>query len=351
VLAPDVFLDMLRRERKRADRCGHAFSVLLVEVTPGAGDAAPAEWEAITRALSAVKRDTDLVGWFEQDAVVGLLLAEISRGDGSVPAKVESRVRRELARRLGDEALATVSVKRYTHAGGPLQAGEGSPVEPLLETLPVAAHTRLHRAGKRALDVAGSLALLLALSPVFAIVAAAVKLTSRGPVFFRQERVGIGGRPFRMLKFRSMYTDAGHALHQDYVTWFITQSDQKKGADGEVFKLQNDPRITRIGHFLRRSSLDELPQFWNVLAGDMSLVGPRPPLPFEVEKYQPWHRRRVLDAMPGITGLWQVEGRSRTTFDEMVRLDLRYAKSPSIWTDIRILAATPRAVITGKGAC
>lgn len=160
----------------------------------------------------------------------------------------------------------------------------------------------------------------------------------------------MGGRPFRMIKFRSMYANAGHGIHQDYVKWFITASDRQKGANGQVYKLQGDPRITPVGRFLRRSSLDELPQFWNVLTGEMSLVGPRPPLPFEVEQYQPWHRRRVLDAMPGVTGLWQVKGRSRTTFDEMVRLDLRYARRPSIWNDIKILAATPRAVVTGKGA-
>ena len=117
-----------------------------------------------------------------------------------------------------------------------------------------------------------------------------------------------------------------------------------------VFKIVNDPRVTPLGHFLRRSSLDEFPQFWNVLRGEMSLVGPRPPLPYEVARYKRWHRRRVLEAKPGITGLWQVTGRSRTTFDEMVRLDLRYARSYSLWTDLKILLATPRAVCSGKGA-
>jgi lipopolysaccharide/colanic/teichoic acid biosynthesis glycosyltransferase len=115
--------------------------------------------------------------------------------------------------------------------------------------------------------------------------------------------------------------------------------------------MMNDPRVTPIGHFLRKTSLDELPQLWNVLRGDMSLVGPRPPVPYEVEQYKPWHCRRVVDAKPGITGLWQVTGRSRTTFDEMVRLDLRYARTQSLWTDIKILLATPAAVIAGKGAC
>ena len=136
------------------------------------------------------------------------------------------------------------------------------------------------------------------------------------------------------------------------MSWFIQSSGQSQESPANTtFKLAHDPRITPIGHLLRKTSLDELPQFWNVLSGDMSLVGPRPPLAYEVEQYKPWHCRRVLEAKPGITGLWQVTGRSRTTFDEMVRLDLRYAKSYSLWTDIKILLATPRAVISGKGAC
>jgi lipopolysaccharide/colanic/teichoic acid biosynthesis glycosyltransferase len=134
------------------------------------------------------------------------------------------------------------------------------------------------------------------------------------------------------------------------VTQFITSGGQSEPVKDAPFKIANDPRITPLGHFLRKTSLDELPQFWNVLCGEMSLVGPRPPLAYEVEKYKQWHCRRVLEAKPGITGLWQVTGRSRTTFDEMVRLDLRYARKRSVWNDIRILLATPGAVVGGKGA-
>jgi len=181
-------------------------------------------------------------------------------------------------------------------------------------------------------------------------VAGLVKATSKGPVFFRQQRVGEHARPFMMLKFRTMHANAAHDLHQQFVSQFIQGDVRESAASAPVFKIVGDPRVTKIGHFLRRSSLDELPQFWNVLKGDMSLVGPRPPLPYEVKVYKSWHWRRVLDAKPGITGLWQVTGRSRTTFDEMVRLDLRYARRPSVWTDIKILLATPRAVISGRGA-
>jgi lipopolysaccharide/colanic/teichoic acid biosynthesis glycosyltransferase len=150
-----------------------------------------------------------------------------------------------------------------------------------------------------------------------------------------------------------MRVNASATIHREYVTSFIKGNGQSQPSVGSsaVFKLTKDPRITPFGHFLRKTSLDELPQLWNVLRGDMSLVGPRPPLQYEVEQYQPWHLRRVLEAKPGITGLWQVKGRSRTTFDDMVRLDLRYARTSSVWTDVKILIATPGAVIAGKGAC
>jgi exopolysaccharide biosynthesis polyprenyl glycosylphosphotransferase len=228
-----------------------------------------------------------------------------------------------------------------------------APVDPLLgDYRPRPARASVNDAFKRALDIVGSLMLLIALSPVMLIVAILVKATSHGPVFFKQTRIGQRGKPFQMLKFRSMRPNAGSAIHQDYVTWFIKQSGKQSEDKGSgVFKITNDPRITGIGRILRNSSLDELPQFFNVLMGEMSLVGPRPPLPYEVEQYKAWHCRRVLEAKPGITGLWQVTGRSRTTFDEMVRLDLRYARSYSLWTDVKILLATPKAVISGKGAC
>jgi lipopolysaccharide/colanic/teichoic acid biosynthesis glycosyltransferase len=151
-----------------------------------------------------------------------------------------------------------------------------------------------------------------------------------------------------------MRTDCDSRIHQDYVSQFIAgKVEEKPAADSgaaPVFKIQKDPRITPIGQFIRKTSLDEVPQFWNVLRGDMSLVGPRPPIAYEFRAYDVWHRRRVLEIKPGITGLWQVEGRSRTRFDDMVRLDLRYARSWSIWLDLRILLQTPGAVILGNGA-
>jgi lipopolysaccharide/colanic/teichoic acid biosynthesis glycosyltransferase len=154
-----------------------------------------------------------------------------------------------------------------------------------------------------------------------------------------------------MLKFRTMHIGVDDRVHRDYVSSFIKGAGQIQGSgQNGFFKLTNDRRVTPLGRLLRKTSLDELPQLWNVLRGDMSLVGPRPPIPYELEQYAPWHRRRVLEAKPGITGLWQVTGRSRTTFDEMVRLDLRYIGTRSLWTDIKILLATPAAALLGKGA-
>jgi exopolysaccharide biosynthesis polyprenyl glycosylphosphotransferase len=212
---------------------------------------------------------------------------------------------------------------------------------------------RISQAIKRAIDVAGSAVLLLLLLPIFAAIAAIIKLTSKGPIFFGQERLGEFGARFKCLKFRSMYLNNDSKIHQDYIRQFIAGSaDVEKPSANEpvVYKITKDPRVTAIGRFLRRTSLDELPQLWNVLVGEMSLVGPRPPVPYEFEIYELWHRRRVFEVKPGITGLWQVSGRSSTRFDDMVRLDLRYCRTWSLWLDLKILIATPKAVIFGAGA-
>jgi exopolysaccharide biosynthesis polyprenyl glycosylphosphotransferase len=206
---------------------------------------------------------------------------------------------------------------------------------------------------KRIIDIAGSGALLLLSSPFLLAIAIIIKLTSKGPVVFRQERIGQFGERFKCLKFRTMYANNDPKIHQEFVQKFIAgQKDAKNAGESNapVFKITNDPRVTPIGRFLRKTSLDEFPQFWNVLKGEMSLVGPRPPVPYEFQVYDTWHRRRVLEVKPGVTGLWQVSGRSRTSFDDMVRLDVRYSQSWSIGLDIKILLATPRAVLGGEGA-
>ena len=203
------------------------------------------------------------------------------------------------------------------------------------------ATVRASYAAKRLLDVAGSGIGLVLLLPVFLAIGTAVKFSSPGPVFFSQIRVGQDGRFFRFWKFRSMRTDA-EALKASLAA-------QNESKDGVIFKMKDDPRITRVGKFLRRTSLDELPQLWNVFVGDMSLVGPRPPVPSEVQEYTLEDRKR-LNVKPGLTCLWQIGGRSDLSFREQVRLDKEYIQSPSVWKDLAILLKTIPAVISGRGA-
>lgn len=218
-------------------------------------------------------------------------------------------------------------------------------IQVLPQILSIREHSSLVGAAaiaKRAIDVLGSLAGLLFLSPIFLGAALSIRLESKGPVFFKQTRVGLNGRKFRMYKFRSMYLDAESRIEE------IKHLNEVK--DGPIFKIKEDPRITKVGKFIRRSSIDELPQLLNVLFGDMSLVGPRPPLPREVIHYQPDHWER-LSVKPGLSGLWQVSGRSETSFEEMIRLDRTYIENWSLALDIGILLRTIKVVLTGYGSC
>ena len=194
---------------------------------------------------------------------------------------------------------------------------------------------------KRLIDIFGSAIGMILLSPVFLAIAIAVKLSSPGPVIFSQVRVGRYGRHFKFYKFRSMRQDA-EALKESL-------KEQNESKDGVIFKMKDDPRITRVGRFIRRASLDELPQLWNVFIGDMSLVGPRPPVPSEVREYTLEDRKR-LDVIPGITCIWQVKGRSDIPFNEQVRLDKEYILAPGVWKDVKILLQTIPAILSGKGA-
>jgi lipopolysaccharide/colanic/teichoic acid biosynthesis glycosyltransferase len=203
---------------------------------------------------------------------------------------------------------------------------------------------------RRLFDVAVALALILLLSPLLIGVALAVRLDSRGPALFRQRRVGYLEREFTLFKFRSMRTDADPQSHQEYVTALI----KGEGADGgggreNLYKLAVDNRITPVGRWIRRWSLDELPQLFNVVRGDMTLVGPRPAIPYEVAEYPSWYRER-FSVKPGLTGYWQVSGRSERTYEEMVRLDIEYAKRRSLGLDLSILVKTPWVVLSRKGA-
>ena len=206
---------------------------------------------------------------------------------------------------------------------------------------------------KRAVDIVGSLIALIVFSPVMLVTAICVKISSPGPVIFCQKRLGAKAIPFDFYKFRSMRSDSNDQIHREFVLKLIDgqhSSINNGNSDNPLYKMKADPRITAIGKIIRKTSIDELPQLFNVLKGDMSLVGPRPPIAYEAEKYQAWHLRRILEMKPGITGLWQVEGRSRTGFDDSVRLDIKYLQKWSLFLDLNILIRTAKEVLHCRGA-
>ena len=203
---------------------------------------------------------------------------------------------------------------------------------------------------KRVVDIGASVLLLLLFSPLLLAVAIAIKAFSRGPVFFAQERIGYRGRPFKFYKFRSMHVSNDESIHQDFAKKWIEGDEKAEFKDSgiKVYKITEDPRIIPwVGAFIRKFSIDELPQLFNVIKGDMSLVGPRPCLPYEAEMYRRWHKMR-FDALPGITGLWQVSGRNRLSFDQMVALDIRYLQNWSLGLDLQIMVKTPYIILFDK---
>jgi exopolysaccharide biosynthesis polyprenyl glycosylphosphotransferase len=357
VLNEEAFHRMISLERKRTERSGKPFLLMLLDMGNGLlSDKSEKALDKILSALSLATRETDITGWYKKNSVVGVMFTEFGAEDrNSILSTIMTRVSETLRNNLSSRQFGVISISFHLF---PEEWNQDIPQRPSNPTL----YPDLRRRDnarkffcvtKRIMDIAGSALALLLFAPILLVIAIAIKLTSNGPVFFRQKRVGQYGEQFVFLKFRSMHVNNDASIHKAFVTQLIAGSAQSQPGNGNgqgVYKLTSDPRITRIGGFLRRTSLDELPQFLNVLKGEMSLVGPRPAIAYEVEAYDIWHRRRVLEAKPGITGLWQVNGRSRIKFDDMVRLDLRYAKTWSPWMDLKILLRTPVAVVFGDGA-
>jgi lipopolysaccharide/colanic/teichoic acid biosynthesis glycosyltransferase len=357
ILPEDLFLGMLCFERKRAERSGKTFLLLLLDARCAGGTGRHANvLKGMLKAAAVARRQTDPAGWYEHETMLGIIFTEFKMlSDSSVVNTLLQKVRQRLATELSADDLRLVQVSAHTFGNEPDGKDSGNPADPLFyPDLVDGQHSRkVSLLLKRALDIVGSAAALILFSPLFVLVYLTVKITSEGPVIFRQKRVGQFGVPFEFLKFRSMYIANDPTIHEQYVRTFIAgKADPVISAtNGQVvYKITNDPRVTWLGRIMRRTSVDELPQFWNVLKGEMSLVGPRPSLPYEIEGYGLWHHRRLLEVKPGITGLWQVRGRSQTTFDEMVRLDLQYSRTWSFLLDVKILLQTPRAVLSGDGA-
>jgi lipopolysaccharide/colanic/teichoic acid biosynthesis glycosyltransferase len=354
ILPEELFLGILCLERKRAERSGKRFCLVLLDAQDAIHKACEADvLKAIVKVAGATRRETDPAGWYKSQAILGIIFTEAPR-DPIVTETLFEKVHEALTAELVEESLAFVHVSVHVFADESDDQDLNGLMNPTFypDLLHERDARRLPLLLKRVIDAVGSIVALIVLSPLFAVVALIVKVTSRGPVLFRQQRIGQFGVPFEFLKFRSMYVANDAKIHEEYVRNFIAGKGQTSNKDGHeaVYKITNDPRITPIGRLMRRTSLDELPQFWNVLKGQMSLVGPRPSVSYETEGYNVWHRRRLFEAKPGITGLWQVHGRSRTTFDEMVRLDLRYSRNWSPLVDLKILLKTPRAVLSGDGA-
>jgi lipopolysaccharide/colanic/teichoic acid biosynthesis glycosyltransferase len=344
VLPKSHFVAQLRREMRRADRSQAHLSVAVFR----ASGETESESATLLRLLADSKRETDILGQLHLATAAVVCTDTGEDGVQQFAKKVE---------RLADGFRYEVEVATYPSQlfEAITAAPSAPPPDSLFVSEPVGSSTSEYLL-KRPLDILGATIAIALLMPVMLITALLVKLSSPGPVIFRQTRLGRGGRPFAFYKFRSMVAGNDDRIHRDYVKSLIKgENDKVDQADdvsraGPLYKIKADPRITPIGRFIRGTSIDELPQLFNVLKGDMSLVGPRPPLPYEAENYRSWHLRRLLDVRPGITGLWQVEGRSRVTFDEMVRMDLRYMRSCSLGLDLRLLARTVLVVLRCDGA-
>jgi exopolysaccharide biosynthesis polyprenyl glycosylphosphotransferase len=355
----NTFLKILGNERNRTERSEKPFLLLLIETDqvleadPG-GEAL----ETILEVLLSSKRETDICGWYKDRHKLGMLFTEIDPIDTQEARKaISAKIRKKLSANIPHELMMKFSVSFHFY---PEKYDTNTEKFDLFEKsfypdLQLDVTTKVKGLfAKRVIDIIGSSLALLLFSPAFCLLSLIIAVNSKGPVLFRQERLGQFGKRFVFLKFRSMYVHTDDSIHREYIKKLITENaaseEEPDGVHAPVYKIRNDPRVTPVGRFLRKTSLDELPQLLNVLKGEMSLVGPRPAIPYEFESYDIWHRYRLLQVKPGITGLWQVTGRSSTSFDEMVRLDLKYIHEWSLWLDLKILLLTPLAVIKGKGA-
>ncbi|MDD5433935.1 MAG: sugar transferase [Nitrospira sp.] len=348
----DYFTELLSYERKRTERSKRPFLLMLLDINGlHINNGKDGIVKKISSVLFSSTREIDVKGWYKNGSVIGVLFTELN---GVNKESLREKIFSKFYSVLEIQQVRKIEASFFAFP----EDGDESKTNTFdCETLypDIVNKKDSNKIIKRVIDVFGSLVCILIFSPLFLIIPIIIRATSKGPILFRQERIGQFGKKFTFMKFRTMYLNNDSKIHQDYIKKFIFEqgsyeAKDNSGGGGTVYKIKDDPRVTAIGRFLRKTSLDELPQFINVLKGDMSLVGPRPPLAYEVAIYDIWHRRRVMEVKPGITGLWQTKGRSSTTFNEMVRLDIRYIKEKSVWLDIKILFLTPWVVLTGKGA-
>jgi len=355
------FCELLSMERKRSERSRRPFLLMLLDLHHVEDEFEKhAVAKKIGDVLQSVTRDTDIKGWYKYGEIIGVTFTEITANEKSpkpLQKELVDKCMRALETELDTNELGQIAVTWHVFPGKfeKVFSEENEHTKIYPDVRARIERKKLALFIKRTIDIFCSLFVLVFFSPIFFGIAMLIKLTSQGPVFFRQERIGLLGKKFMFFKFRSMYVDNDPSIHKEFVKSLIHgQQNRTGGKKGPVksntYKITSDPRVTPAGQFLRKTSLDELPQFFNVLKGQMSLVGPRPPIPYEYVEYDVWHRKRLVEMKPGITGLWQVKGRSSTTFDDMVRMDLQYIKEWSLWMDMRILLKTPWVALKGKGA-
>lgn len=357
----NYFNEMIRMERKRTERSKKPFILGLINIEKIVqANGTNGAIKDIASILFSSTREIDIKGWHKYNSIVGILLTEIGDVDiGMAIGNLSKKINETLQNHLDEDILKKVGL--YFHAFPENSNQNDNDIfhnhyhPAFYLDLPKRLSSKtFFVALKRAIDIIGSIVGLTLFLPLLLVIPLLIKLTSKGPILFKQERLGQHGNKFNFLKFRTMLVNNNAAIHKEYINKLINGKEASSNKDGDsrksIFKIKNDPRITAFGSLLRKSSLDEIPQFINVLKGEMSLVGPRPPIPYEYEMYDIWHRRRILEVRPGITGLWQIMGRSSIAFDEMVRLDIKYIANWSIWMDVKILLKTPWVVFTGKGA-
>jgi lipopolysaccharide/colanic/teichoic acid biosynthesis glycosyltransferase len=343
------FKKILYNERKRTERSKNPFTVVFIDVSKfidklrGQRAKIAKVVEQLCEIAGSCTRGTDFLGWYECNRVFSIILTDTeSTASTIVVQKVKEKIEETQGRLFEGEieiAALTFPLKDTSDTSSLLFSIYPNKRDSFSE--------KLFLSIKRMIDIAGGIGGVLFFSPFFLIIPFLIKADSNGPVFYKQKRVGEGGVIFDLYKFRSMHINTSESIHRNYVSSLIKGSaDSEKG----VYKIKNDPRVTRVGKFLRKLSIDELPQFINVIKGNMSLVGPRPPIPYETAEYELWHLRRVMECKPGLTGIWQVEGRSKTNFNGMVRMDLEYIKKRSLLLDFKIILKTPWALLTAKGA-
>ena len=344
------FIKSIERERARTDRNGNGFSLISYSVNKSKLDR-PSNRRLLS-ILPERMRLTDELGWIDNEHVGVLLYATKWEDAGRFAAQIDDTIL--------SEGLPAPVYNIYSYPSSPdfPDRGSGNKDKEKQSAQIFEPDTFRNGSGyiltanyampkwKRLMDIVGAFTGLVLLAPFFLLIAAVIKIMSPGPVFFKQERIGLGGKPFVFLKFRTMKVDVDNTAHQQLLAELIKNGSHTDSEGKPMTKLdQADPQIIPFGKFLRKSCIDELPQLINVLIGDMSLIGPRPPIRYEVCEYDIWHQAR-LGVMPGMTGLWQVSGKNRLTFKEMVRLDIRYYRKRSIWLDLKILILTPGAILS-----